>query len=79
MELHEAVVAYFPTTVLIFAFPSLKTSLLQARKEAINPFLLSGSFMLPEVLHGEQQKQRKNSYYFNSLIQADLREYLEAL
>lgn len=35
--------------------------------------------MLPEVHHGEQQKQRKNSYYFNSLIQAVLREYLETL
>lgn len=35
--------------------------------------------MLPKVHHGEKQKQRKNSYYFNSLIQADLREYLEAL
>lgn len=35
--------------------------------------------MLPEVHHGEQQKQKKNSYYFNSLIQAGLREYLEAM
>lgn len=29
--------------------------------------------------HGEQQKQKKNSYYFNSLIQTGLRGYLEAL
>lgn len=61
----------------LFAFPFSKTSLLKARNEAINSFQLSGYFMLPEVHHGEQQKQGKNSYYFNSLIQADVREYLK--
>lgn len=35
--------------------------------------------MLPEVHHGEQQKQKKNSYYFNSLIQTGLREALYEL